>query len=80
MDDPWTSAHGLSMTREHDELGLVTTCGPAPRLSRTPVHPGRPAAKPGVDARDILEEVGLGARFKELVESQVVVVEGVNAG
>ena len=80
MDDPWISSHGLSITREHDELGLVTTCGPAPRLSRTPVHPGRPAAKPGVDARAILEEVGLGAHFKELVDSQVVVVEGVKAG
>ena len=80
MDDSWVSASGLGITREHDELGLVTTCGPAPRLSRTQVHPGRPAPRPGSDAMGILEELGLGARYKRLVESQVIVTDGVKAG
>ena len=60
MENPWVKAHGLSLTREHEELGLITTCGPAPRLSRTPVRPGNPASKPGSDAREILEEGGTG--------------------
>ena len=60
MTDPWVESHGLSITREHDELGTVTTCGPAPRLSRTPA-PGhtRPQAwlpRPGDSGRTWLGE------------------------
>ena len=80
MDDPWVVDHGLSITREHDEIGPVTTCGPAPRLSRTPVAPGRSAPKPGAQAQEILEEIGLGHRFDHLVEQGVVLVDGVAAG
>ena len=80
MVDPWVKAHGLSLTREHDEMGLVTTCGPAPRLSRTPVRPGQPAPKPGRDAREILEEHGLGGDYQRLVEAGIVVVDGIRAG
>ena len=54
MDDPWVQAHGLSLTREHAGLGLVTTTGPAPRLSRTPVMAGPPAPALGADAAAIL--------------------------
>ncbi len=54
MADPWVRDHGLSVTREHDELGPVTTTGPAPRLSRTPVALGRPAPRPGADAGAVL--------------------------
>ena len=46
LDDPWAIDRGLSITREHDEIGLVTGFGPSPRLSRTPVAPGRPAPNP----------------------------------
>jgi crotonobetainyl-CoA:carnitine CoA-transferase CaiB-like acyl-CoA transferase len=80
MTDPWVVAHGLSITREHDEIGPVTTCGPAPRLSRTPVRPGRPAPKPGSDAREILHEHGLGSEFQRLVSSGVILTDGVAAG
>ena len=80
MTDPWVVSHGLSITREHDEIGLVTTCGPAPRLSRTPVRPGRPAAKPGSDARRILEEYGLGGEYDRLLSAGVILTEGVAAG
>ena len=80
MFDPWVEAHGLSLTREHDEIGLVTTCGPAFRLSRTPVGPGHPAPKPGRHAREVLEEHGLGGDYQRLVDAGVVVVDGVRAG
>ena len=80
MVDPWVVDHGLSITREHQEIGLVTACGPAPRLSRTPVKPGRPAPKPGSDAREILEEAGLGHRFDSLVDQGIVLLDGVAAG
>ena len=80
LNDPRVVEQGLSITREHDEIGLVTTCGPSPRLSRTPVAPGRPAPKPGAQGREILEEIGLGQRFDHLVERGVILTDGVAAG
>jgi crotonobetainyl-CoA:carnitine CoA-transferase CaiB-like acyl-CoA transferase len=81
MADPWVTAHGLSLTREHDEIGPVTTCGPAPRLSRTPIRAGHPAPKPGSDAYEILGEIGLTeGEIAALIESGIVRVEGVAAG
>jgi crotonobetainyl-CoA:carnitine CoA-transferase CaiB-like acyl-CoA transferase len=80
MQDAWVVEHGLSATREHDDIGLVTTCGPAPRLSRTPVRIGYPAPKPGSDACSILAEIGLADRLESLIAKGVVRVEGVLAG
>jgi crotonobetainyl-CoA:carnitine CoA-transferase CaiB-like acyl-CoA transferase len=80
MHDPWVVEHQLSATREHDDIGLVTTCGPAPRLSRTPVHIGKPAPKPGSDAYSILAEIGMGDRLESLIARGVVRVDGVLAG
>jgi crotonobetainyl-CoA:carnitine CoA-transferase CaiB-like acyl-CoA transferase len=80
MQDPWVIAHELSLTREHDEIGRVTTCGPAPRLSRTPICIGRPAPKPGSDGPEILTEIGLADRLEALIEAGVVRVDGVAAG
>ena len=80
MTDPWVESHGLSITREHDELGPVTTCGPAPRLSRTPVQPGIPAPKPGSHALEILDEHGLGSRYQALLDSGIILTDGVAAG
>jgi crotonobetainyl-CoA:carnitine CoA-transferase CaiB-like acyl-CoA transferase len=81
MADPWVVAHDLSLTREHDGMGLVTTCGPAPRLSRTPIRVGAPASKPGSDAYEILGEIGLSAHeIEALIEAGVVRVDGVMAG
>ncbi len=79
MDDPWAEAHGLSVTREHEGLGPVTTIGPSPRLSRTPAVPGRPAPVPGSDAASILADIGMLDQMDRLVEDRVVVVEGVLA-
>lgn len=80
LSDPWVVAHELSATREHDDIGLVTTCGPAPVLSRTPVDIGRPAPKPGSDAVEILAEIGLEGRIDDLVASGVIRLDGVAAG
>ena len=76
----WVIGHGLSITREHDEIGLVTGFGPSPRLSRTPVAPGRPAPTPGAQGREILEEIGMGQQFDRLVEQGVILTDGVAAG
>ena len=62
MSDPWVIAHGLSLTRDHAGIGAVTTIGPVPRLSRTPLVAGRPAAPPGSDEDDVLRELGIARR------------------
>jgi crotonobetainyl-CoA:carnitine CoA-transferase CaiB-like acyl-CoA transferase len=80
MCDPWVVDHGLSITREFDELGLVTACGPTPRLSRTPVVPGAAPPKPGKHAREILEEIGWGDRYEQLHAAGVIRTDGVRAG
>ena len=80
MGNPWVVSHGLSLTREHDEIGPVTTCGPSPRLSRTPVRAGRPAPKPGSDAKEILDQHGLGGRFDDLMSKGIILDHGVDAG
>ena len=77
MDDPWVQAHGLSITRDHENFGPITTNGAVPRLSRTPVRPGRPAPRPGSDAGEILASIGMAGELDRLVRERVVVVEGV---
>lgn len=79
MDNPWAESHGLSITREHDGQGPVTTIGPSPRLSRTPAVPGRPAPIPGADAASVLAEIGMLGALDRLVKAGVVVTEGVAA-
>ena len=80
MEDTWAQAHGLSITREHDDLGLITTVGPSPRLSRTPPEPGKPAPRPGSDARAVLAMIGREGDLDRLIAEKVVVMEGVVAG
>jgi crotonobetainyl-CoA:carnitine CoA-transferase CaiB-like acyl-CoA transferase len=79
MDDPWVRAHELSVTREHEGFGPITTTGPAPRLWRTPVVVGRPAPRPGSDAQSILADIGMSADLDHLVRDRVVVTEGIVA-
>jgi crotonobetainyl-CoA:carnitine CoA-transferase CaiB-like acyl-CoA transferase len=80
MENPLVVKRGLSITREHEVVGPVTTNGTAVRLSRTPVSPGAPARKPGADAASVLAEIGMGAELERLVKQRVVVIDGVEAG
>ena len=80
MHDPWVVGHGLSITRLHDTGEEITTVGPAARLSRTPVRPGRPAASPGLDAADVLGELGREPQLEELLGRGVVTSEAPSTG
>jgi crotonobetainyl-CoA:carnitine CoA-transferase CaiB-like acyl-CoA transferase len=75
MQDTWVVAHGLSLTREHDTGEVITSVGPAPRLSRTPVQAGRPAPSPGADAAEILRELGRESELDELLRLGIVAIE-----
>ncbi len=79
-DDPRVRAQGLAVSREHAELGMVTTAGPGIKLSGTPVILGCPAPKPGADAAAILAEIGMDKELGRLIKDGVVVTEGVLPG
>jgi crotonobetainyl-CoA:carnitine CoA-transferase CaiB-like acyl-CoA transferase len=55
MSDPWVVAHGLSLTREHKNIGMIRTIGPVARLSRTPLVAGHPATPPGSDQATVMQ-------------------------
>jgi crotonobetainyl-CoA:carnitine CoA-transferase CaiB-like acyl-CoA transferase len=80
MEDPQVIRQGLSITREHQGQGLITTNGPAPRLSHTPMVPGCPAPMPGADAAGILGEIGMAGDLERLIAAGVVRVDGVVPG
>ena len=80
LENDWVKAHGLSVTREHQDLGNITTTGPAPRLSLTPVVIGRQAPKPGSDAKEILSEIGLDEQFERLVAENIIRIDGIIPG
>lgn len=67
MQSDYATSHGLSVTREHPHWGTVTSTGPAPRLSRTPVRAGEPAPVVGSHSREVLREAGLGERVEALI-------------
>ena len=79
MDNDWARSHGLSITRDHGDLGPITTIGPSPRLSRTPVRPGRPAARPGSDAASILAHINHANDLDQLVRAGIILTEGIVA-
>ncbi len=55
MSDPWVVDRGLSLTRDHKNIGLVRTIGPVARLSRTPLVAGGPASLPGSDLAGVMQ-------------------------
>lgn len=55
MSDPWVVRHGLSLTREHKNIGMIRTIGPVARLSRTPLVAGHPAPPPGSDRAAVMQ-------------------------
>ena len=55
LSDPWVVGHGLSLTREHKNIGMIRTIGPVARLSRTPLVAGHPAPPPGSDRAAVMQ-------------------------
>ncbi len=67
--DPVARARGLVVEVAEGRL----TVGPGPRLSATTVRFGPPGTTPGIDGRQIVEELGLSDQWAELVAKRVVV-------
>lgn len=75
MADPVHIARGLSILRDHRELGRICNVGRSRRFSRTPVDPLFAAPPLGCDSRAIVDETGWGARFSQLVADGIVAVK-----
>jgi len=73
MAEPYSRLRGLYLERPHPDGGTVSTIGPIPRLSHTPLLAGRPL-RPSLDAEAILAEIGYAERMEELLAARVVVV------
>jgi crotonobetainyl-CoA:carnitine CoA-transferase CaiB-like acyl-CoA transferase len=72
MLDPESRRRGLSIVREHPDIGPARSIGPGTRLSATPVRAGRPVGLPGADTAAVLDELGLADRHDELVAAGAV--------
>lgn len=72
MMDPVLVGAGLSVVREHGELGLLRTNGPGTPLSESTVSVGAPASKPGADAQSVLAEIGREDDLEQLIASSAL--------
>jgi crotonobetainyl-CoA:carnitine CoA-transferase CaiB-like acyl-CoA transferase len=72
VGDPYAKGRGLIIDLEEGP-----TIGAGPRLSATPVRCGPPGTLPGIDGRMIVEDLGLGDRWDDLVAAGAVVDVGV---
>lgn len=74
MSDPWAVDNGMSITREHDSAGSITTNGPSARLTRTPLVAGKPAPVPGGDGIAVLSDIMDTEEIAILIADGVLVV------
>jgi crotonobetainyl-CoA:carnitine CoA-transferase CaiB-like acyl-CoA transferase len=72
MEDPVVQRRGLSLLRQHDELGEVRSIGPVRRLSGTPIQPAFAAPPAGWHTRALVAEAGLGDRVDDLLAGGIV--------
>jgi crotonobetainyl-CoA:carnitine CoA-transferase CaiB-like acyl-CoA transferase len=73
MSLPYSRSRNLLLERPHPDGGTVTTIGPIPRLSHTPVQAGRPL-RPSLDAEEVLTEIGLADRIAQLLQDGVIAI------
>jgi len=78
LDNPVVQNRGLSVLREHSGTGEVRNVGSSARLSLAPLETPFPAPPLGWHSREIVEEVGLGDRFADLVAPGVVAAPNEN--
>jgi crotonobetainyl-CoA:carnitine CoA-transferase CaiB-like acyl-CoA transferase len=72
MEDANVKRRGLSLVRQHAEVGEVRTIAPGSRLSRTPVQPAFAAPPAGWHTRELVEEAGLGQQVESLLSKGVL--------
>jgi crotonobetainyl-CoA:carnitine CoA-transferase CaiB-like acyl-CoA transferase len=73
MSLTYSRSRNLLLERPHPDGGMVTTIGPIPRLSHTPVQAGRPL-RPSLDAEEVLTEIGLADRIASLLQDGIIAI------
>ncbi|MFC6084115.1 CaiB/BaiF CoA-transferase family protein [Sphaerisporangium aureirubrum] len=59
MTEPWARSRGLSVSQISEEVGEVVMPGIAISVHGTPPRLGAPVRRPGADAREVLNRIGL---------------------
>jgi hypothetical protein len=72
MTDAYVKARGLSVEQEVEGVGTTTAPGLSVRLSRTPMRLGETPRRPGSDAPQILEEIGMADQLSRLEKAWVL--------
>jgi crotonobetainyl-CoA:carnitine CoA-transferase CaiB-like acyl-CoA transferase len=79
MVDPYERQRGLSESQQVEGIGETTAPGLPVKLSRTPMRVGAPPRRPGADAADILEELGLQEELPKLEKAWVLQASDLSA-
>jgi crotonobetainyl-CoA:carnitine CoA-transferase CaiB-like acyl-CoA transferase len=74
MEDPTLQQRGVTVVQEIEEQGEAVMPGVPVHLSATPMRIGAPTRRPGSDAAEILEEIGMGDRLPALERNWIVQV------
>jgi len=74
MTDPYVRQRGLSVSQNVEGVGETTAPGVPVQLSRTPMRVGDPPVRPGSDAPQILERLGMADAVDSLEKAWVLQV------
>jgi crotonobetainyl-CoA:carnitine CoA-transferase CaiB-like acyl-CoA transferase len=79
MQDEYVCRRGLSVTQDVEGVGATTAPGLPVRLLRTPMRVGDPPRRPGSDAANILQELGVPDDLAKLEKAWVLQVNDLAA-
>jgi crotonobetainyl-CoA:carnitine CoA-transferase CaiB-like acyl-CoA transferase len=74
MNDAYVRQRGLSVSQDVEGVGATTAPGVPVQLSRTPMRVGDPPVRPGSDAPQILERLGMADAVNSLEKAWVLQV------
>ncbi|MGN9783247.1 CaiB/BaiF CoA transferase family protein [Nonomuraea sp. ZG12] len=80
MTDPWARSKGLTVTQISEEVGEVVMPGIAIRVHGNPPRLGHPVRRPGADAYEVLDRIGLAGSAETLEQAWAVQMSALPAG
>ncbi|MEO3887327.1 CoA transferase [Nonomuraea sp. B5E05] len=80
MADPWARSQGLTVTQISEEAGEVVMPGIAIRVHGNPPRLGHPVRRPGADAHEVLDRIGLAGSAETLEQAWAVQMSALPSG
>ncbi|NBE91781.1 hypothetical protein FE391_00325 [Nonomuraea sp. KC401] len=80
MTDPWARSKGLTVTQISEEVGEVVMPGIAIRVHGNPPRLGHSVRRPGADAYEVLDRIGLAGSAETLEQAWAVQMSALPAG